>query len=342
MNCAKVVIAAAAATRRPLAVPASRLSSAPRRFRNTTLAATFGSKGNMAKLNTEVPSLKLNDGQAIPLLSFGTGTSWYKSGDESKIDRELIETIKTAIKLGYYHLDGAEMYKTEPELGIAIKESGVARDKLYVTTKVEQRIADVKGALKGSLQKLQLDYVDLYLIHSPFWAKSDAELQAKWRDLEELQAAGLTKSIGVSNFLPQHLDAVLATAKVVPAINQIEFHPYLQHPPLLAYHRKHGIATSAYAPLTAVTKAKPGPVDDTLAALAKKYAVSEGEISLRWAIDQDVVAITTSSKEQRLSDYLRSLTFKLTPAEIQEINEKGLQKHYRGFWKNKFDDDDRS
>ncbi|KAK8247075.1 aldo-keto reductase family 1 member C13 [Phyllosticta capitalensis] len=296
----------------------------------------------MAKLNNDIPSLKLNDGHSIPLLSFGTGTSWYKAGDESKIDYELIKSIKTAINLGYYHLDGAEMYQTEPELGIAIKESGVAREKLFVTTKVNKNIGDVKAALKDSLRKLQLDYVDLYLIHSPFFAKSDAELQAKWRDLEELQAAGLTKSIGVSNYLPKHLDATLATAKVVPAINQIEFHPYLQHEGLLEYHKKHGIATSAYGPLTAITKAAPGPVDDTLAALARKYAVSESEICLRWAIDQDIVAITTSSKEQRLSDYLRGMSFKLNPAEIQEINEKGLQKHFRGFWKDKFDPEDRS
>lgn len=157
-----------------------------------------------------------------------------------------------------------------------------------------------------------------------------------------MQAAGLTKSIGVSNFLPKHLDAILKTAKVVPACNQIEFHPYLQHPELLAYHKKHGIATTAYAPLTAATKAAPGPLDDYFAALEKKYAVSAGEISLRWCIDQDVVPITTSSKEQRLSDYLRAATFKLTPKEVKEINELGSKKHYRGFWAKHFDANDRS
>jgi diketogulonate reductase-like aldo/keto reductase len=112
--------------------------------------------------------------------------------------------------------------------------------------------------------------------------------------MEAVQAAGLTKSIGVSNFLPKHLDAVLKTAKIVPACNQIEFHPYLQRTELLNYHKQHGIATTAFGPLSAATKARPGPADDYLAALAKKYAVSEGEISLRWCIDQDIVAITTS------------------------------------------------
>ncbi|KAF2810724.1 aldo-keto reductase family 1 member C13 [Mytilinidion resinicola] len=296
----------------------------------------------MANIHTPIPALKLNDGTSIPVLSYGTGTAWYKTGEESKIDRALVESIKTAIKLGYTHLDGAEVYKTEPELGLAIKESGVPREKLYITTKVIVNIADIEGAIKNSLKKLQLDYVDLYLIHSPFFAKSDAELQSAWATLEKVQAAGLAKSIGVSNYLVPHLEATLKTAKVVPAINQIEFHPYLQHTELLNFHKQHGIATSAYGPLTPITKAKPGPIDGYLAALAKKYAVSEGEVLLRWAIDQDIVAITTSSKEQRLSDYLRAATFKLTPVEIKEIKEKGEEKHFRGFWNDKFEESDRS
>lgn len=160
--------------------------------------------------------------------------------------------------------------------------------------------------------------------------------------MEKVQQAGLAKSIGVSNYLPTHLSATLKTAKTTPAINQIEFHPYLQHRPLLDFHKQHGIATSAYGPLTAATKAKPGPCDEYLASLAKKYAVSEGEVSLRYCIDQDIVVITTSSKEQRLSDYLRAATFKLTPKEIETLNELGDKKHFRGFWGDKYAKDDRS
>lgn len=125
-------------------------------------------------------------------------------------------------------------------------------------------------------------------------------------------------------------------------MNQIEFHPYLQHPQLLDYHKKHHIATTAYAPLTPVTKASGGPLDDFLASLAKKYAVNSGEICLRFCIDQDIVAVTTSSKEQRMSDMLRMTKFKLTPAEIKKMVELGEQKHFRGFWTNKFKDGDRS
>lgn len=115
----------------------------------------------MANIHTPIPKLKLNNGNAIPMLGYGTGTAWYKSGDESKLDRGCVDATKIAIGLGYHHLDGAEVYKTETELGTAIKESGVAREKLFLTTKVLPNIADVAAALQLSLKKLQTDYVDL-------------------------------------------------------------------------------------------------------------------------------------------------------------------------------------
>jgi len=133
---------------------------------------------------------------------------------------------------------------------------------------------------------------------------------------------------------------VLATAKIIPTVNQIEYHPYLQHGTLLDFHRQHKIATAAYAPLTAVTKAAPGPLDETYKTLASKYDVTEAEIALRWCIDQGVVALTTSSKEQRLKAYLKIADFKLTPKEVQTISDIGKQKHFRGFWEMKFAEDD--
>lgn len=149
--------------------------------------------------------------------------------------------------------------------------------------------------------------------------------------MEAVQAAGKARSIGVSNFEVEDFDIILKTAKVVPAINQIEYHPYLQQRDVVDYCRKKGIAVSAYSPLAALTAARPGPVDETYAELAAKYGVSEGDIALRWCLDQDIAVVTTSKSDERLRGYMtNTLRFKLEPKEIEKISDLGTQKHYQG------------
>ncbi|KAL3433156.1 NADP-dependent oxidoreductase domain-containing protein [Aspergillus tetrazonus] len=291
---------------------------------------------------TSIPTTQLKDGTSIPVIGYGTGTAWFKKKGDTSINRDLVESIKTAIRLGYHHLDSAEVYGTERELGVAIKECGVPREQLFVTTKVNQNIANIPKALEDSLEKLQLSYVDLYLIHQPFFAKSPTELQDAWTAMEKVKEAGKTRAIGVSNFLESHLETILESARIPPAINQIEYHPYLQHGSLVSYHERKGIAVASYGPLTPVTRAKGGPLDPLLSELADKYGVGEGEILLRWSLYRGAVAITTSGKESRLTTYLNVFKFQLTHEEVHKISRIGDQKHYRGFWSDKFAADDRS
>lgn len=235
-------------------------------------------------------------------------------------------------------------YGNEEELGAAVKASKVPREHLFITTKINAR--EKKSALETfdlSLKKLDLEYVDLYLMHGPWFADTEEELQERWAQLEAIQQSGRAKSIGVSNFLQEHLEILLKTAKVTPAINQIEFHPYLQHSDgLIDFHRKNNIAVSCYGPLTPLTSAKGGPVDEIWTRLGHKYGVSESEIGLRWCIDQGLIVITTSSKKLRLEGYLTKVPkFKLTPKEVESIANAGAEKHFRGFWKDLYKPDDR-
>ncbi|KAI0403493.1 aldo/keto reductase [Xylaria palmicola] len=299
------------------------------------------SSGTSPKQSEYIPNLKLNDGHEIPMLAYGLGTLRTKDDAE-----KVISLTVTAIKHGYRHLDGAQSYKNETELGAAIKKSGVDRSELFVTTKLQSlKTDDVGAAFAASLARLGLDYVDLYLIHSPFGAPSRAHLQRAWAALEAIRASGRARSIGVSNFAVADLEAVLETAHVTPAVNQIEYHPYLQHAPdgLVAFCRSRGIAVAAYSALTALTKARPGPCDEAYAALAAKYGVPEADVALRWCIDQGIVAITTSGDEERIQGYMKRLpAFKLTPGEIETIAAEGQKKHFRAYWQNMFAADDRT
>ncbi|KAH7133937.1 NADP-dependent oxidoreductase domain-containing protein [Dactylonectria macrodidyma] len=286
--------------------------------------------------------LRLNDGNAIPMLAYGLGTALYKTSKDEK-DEDVLHLTSLAIENGYYHLDGAELYNNEEELGDAVRASKVAREELFVVTKLcgtEKR--DVQSEFDNSLTRLGLDYVNLYLIHGPFMADTAEELQEIWSKMEAIKRSGKAKSIGVSNFLQEHLEIILETAEIPPAINSIEYHPYLQRGNLVEFHWKNNIAVSAYSTLTALVEGSPGPVDGIYKRLAGKYGVTEGDVALRWCIDQGIVAVTTSRSLQRLKGYMENIsTFELKKEEIKQISDAGKRKHYRKFLGDRFDPDDR-
>ena len=223
-------------------------------------------------------------------------------------------------------------YHNEGAVGAGIKAAGVPREKLFVTTKVVgKRNQDIKAAVDASLERLGLEYVDLLLIHVPFLVGSREILQTHWAKLEEAKAAAKAKSIGTSNFMQEDIETILQTAKIPPALNQIEYHPYLQHANLVEYHKQHNIAVAAYSSLAAITAARPGPLDSMYAELASKYGVTESDVGLRWCLDQGIVTITTSSSEKRLQGYLdKTFSFQLSPEEVKMMAEVGRQKHYKG------------
>ncbi|KXJ89679.1 NADP-dependent oxidoreductase domain-containing protein [Microdochium bolleyi] len=299
--------------------------------------------GTAPKQHGAVPMLELNDSNKIPMLAYGLGTANSKYASD-----DVIKATTTAIKAGFFHLDGAEMYGNETELGKAIAASKIPRSSLFVTTKLDNKpeyVGQVDAVFTQSLKRLNLEYVDLYLIHHPAMAGGDpSRLQSLWRELEAIHASGRAKSIGVSNFLAEDLEALLAgDPKVVPAINQIEFHPYYQRQAVITLCREKNIAVSAYAPLSPVIRVPGGPLHTSglLPGLAKKYGVNEADVLLRWVIDQGIVAITTSSNEVRVNSYISNIpNFKLTPKEVETIAETGAEAFHRCFFQSNFKEGD--
>ncbi|KLP04344.1 related to aldo-keto reductase YPR1 [Fusarium fujikuroi] len=286
--------------------------------------------------------LKLNDGNSMPMLGYGLGTVLHKRSRDEK-NEAIVTTTKLAIEHGFRHLDCAELYNNEKELGDAVRASPIPRSDLFIVTKLcgtEKR--DVKAEFESSLSRLGLDYVDLYLVHAPYMADDAKDLQHVWSQMEEIKISGRAKSIGVSNFLQEHIEIILETAKVPPAVNSIEYHPYLQRGSLINFLKTQNITVSAYSTLTALTEKVPGPVNKLYTQLARKYEVSETDIALRWCMDQNIAAITTTRKGDRLKALCKNVpTFKLTKGEIDSISLAAQSKHYRKFLTDRFSTEDR-
>ncbi|KAG6827224.1 hypothetical protein H0H92_012723 [Tricholoma furcatifolium] len=212
--------------------------------------------------------------------------------------------------------DTAQAYANEAEAGIAIRESGLARADIFITTKFSGRDGlDIPTSLNNSLKNLGVTYVDLYLIHHPRLALPD--IPTAWKQMEELKQKGLVKSIGVSNFGVAELEILLASAKVKPAANQ--------HKPIVEFGAKHGIVTEAYSSLIPITTLPGGPLDKPLNEIAERLKATPDQVILAWVRAKGAVVVTTSSKKYRLEGYLRAADLELAQEDVSTIDEAGAK-----------------
>jgi diketogulonate reductase-like aldo/keto reductase len=253
-------------------------------------------------------TVRLNNGVSMPWLGLGVF--------QVPQDADAAAAVHTAIGLGYRSIDTAALYRNERGVGQGIRECGVPREQLFVTTKVwndDIRANRIEAAFEQSLKLLGLDYLDLYLLHWPIKGKS----VAAWRTMEKLQRTGRIKAIGVSNYMIPHLEELLLAVEIMPAVNQIEFHPYLQSKPLVKHCRQQGILVEAWSPLQ-----QAGPLlrDPALAAIAHKHGKSVAQVVLRWDVQGGIITIPKSVKPSRIAENAGIFDFELAAAEMAAID----------------------
>jgi 2,5-diketo-D-gluconate reductase A len=257
-----------------------------------------------------VPGIKLNSGATIPQLGFGV----------FQIDpQDTAKTVQTALEIGYRHIDTAQMYGNEAEVGEAIANSGIPRDELFVTTKCNNSnhgYDDAQRALDESLSKLRTDHVDLYLIHWPLPGK-DLYVET-WKGFEQAAKDGKARSIGVSNFQSHHLDRLAQETDTVPAVNQIELHPHLQQPEMREYDRSHGIATEAWSP---IGQGKGVIDEDRIVAVAKGHDKTPAQVTLRWHVQLGNIIFPKSVTDYRIRENFDIFDFSLTDEEMKAIGD---------------------
>jgi 2,5-diketo-D-gluconate reductase A len=251
-----------------------------------------------------IPQITLNSGHDIPQLGFGV----------FKVDpAETERVVSDALEVGYRHLDTAKAYENEEAVGAAIAASAIPRGELFVTTKLwntEQGAQSTLDAFDLSLEKLGLDHVDLYLIHWPSPARG--LFVESWESMETIMASGRARSIGVSNFLPHHLETLLDATTIVPAVNQIELHPYLQQREADVFGRERGIVTEAWSPLGRGRLVEEAGVE----AIAEANGKTLAQVILRWHIQSGFVVIPKSVRRERMAENLDIFDFELTDAEM--------------------------
>ncbi|AOW01735.1 NADP-dependent oxidoreductase domain-containing protein [Yarrowia lipolytica] len=275
-----------------------------------------------------VPKVKLSNGLEIPAIGFGSGTKWKRPPGE-KEERELIDAVVSAINAGHLHIDTAEFYGTEKQIGEAIKESGVPRKDIFLTSKTLFGLLadDPIESISNQLKTLQTDYFDLFLIHVPPNDDINYDLAKAWGVLEQLYEKGLAKAIGVSNHSPAELETIIKVAKIKPHVNQIEFHPLLQEPTpgIVDFCKQHDIVVEGYSPLASNELEGEKPLDAVVANVAKNHNVSPGSVLLRWATQKGIVPITTSANAGRQKEALAIFDFKLSDGEVEEISKVGAE-----------------
>lgn len=252
-------------------------------------------------------TVTLNNGVTMPLLGFGV----FQMTDAAECERAVVDAIET----GYRLIDTAAAYQNETQVGKALQQSGIAREALFVTTKLwlhDANYAGAKAQFERSLNRLQLDYVDLYLIHQPY-----GDVHGAWRAMEELYQAGKIRAIGVSNFHPDRLADLIAFNQVAPAVNQVEVNPFNQQLQAVPWMLSRGIQPEAWAPFA---EGKNGLFEHPeLTAIGEKYAKSVGQVVLRWIYQRGIVSLAKTVRKARMEENLAILDFELSPEEMQRI-----------------------
>jgi len=266
-----------------------------------------------------VPNITLNNGITIPQLGFGVFQ--IEPQDTAK-------AVSQALEIGYRHIDTAEMYGNEKGVGEAVRTSGLDRGEVFVTSKLSNachRPDDARKAFSATLSELGFDYVDLFLIHWPLPTLYNGDFVSTWQTLEEFYREGRARSIGVSNFEIKHLERLAAETDVIPAVNQIEVHPYFVNDAVRAYGREHQIATEAWSPIAQ------GKVlgDPTLAEIAGKVGRTVAQVVLRWHLQRGDIVFPKSGEPSRMKENFALFDFQLEPADVARITALDRGEHGR-------------
>ncbi len=263
----------------------------------------------------QIPNIKLNNGVEIPQLGFGV----FQVPDD-----QTTEVVLEALKAGYRSIDTAAVYGNESGVGKAIAASGIPREELFVTSKVwnaDQGYDATMKAFETTMEKLDLDYLDMYLIH---WPTPEKQLYVEtWKALEDLYKQKKIRAIGVSNFQPNHLVDLINQSEVTPAVNQVEVHPAMQNRDVIAADKEYGVATEAWSPLAKGEVLGEKPILD----IAQKYDKTPAQVVIRWHLQEGRIVIPKSVTPSRIAENIDVFDFELTDEDIKAIN--GLERGYR-------------